>query len=178
MVILIILCCLLISGFLGLVIYFIMDKVKFDYPERPTQYYCLDGTLRLDEERVQKYETEYNKVKHKEKVYKIFSIVLCVLLAIGIAVGGYVGTVDIINKNLSREINGYNASKLTIEQSINNTELSGLERLELVKQAQDKNEWLAKQKVDVHFWGNCYYYKIVVNAIDNMEYINLGESYD
>lgn len=68
----------------------------------------------------------------------------------------------------------YQAQKITIEQSLSNEELSGLERIELVKQASELNGWLASQKVTMSKWTEFDIYKSVREEYQRAEYIDLG----
>lgn len=64
----------------------------------------------------------------------------------------------------------YLAQKQTIEMSLENEELSGLERIELVKQATELNGELAERKARVQLW----HFVVYDNTIyDNVELIKL-----
>lgn len=64
----------------------------------------------------------------------------------------------------------YNAQKITIEQSINNDSLDGLERIELVKQATQLNGNLARKKELFGRWHVVAYDKYIY---DDVEFISL-----
>lgn len=66
----------------------------------------------------------------------------------------------------------YSASKYTIEQSLDNPDLTGLERIQLVQQASDLNGQLAERKMRMNLWYYVYYdYSIY----DNIEFIDLSK---
>lgn len=65
----------------------------------------------------------------------------------------------------------YNAQKYTIEQSLKQDTLGGLERIELVKQATELNGELAERKAKFDLWYHVHYDNSIY---DNVELIDLG----
>lgn len=65
----------------------------------------------------------------------------------------------------------YNAQKYTIEQSLKEEDLTGLERFELVKQATELNGELAERKAKFELWYHVHYDN---DIYDNVELIDLG----
>ncbi len=60
----------------------------------------------------------------------------------------------------------YETKKITIEQSLSNENLSGLERIELVKQAVDLNGELAERKARCERWHCVLYDKTIFNEVE------------
>lgn len=63
----------------------------------------------------------------------------------------------------NEQVECYKMAKITIEDSIANEYLTGLERLELVKQTTEKNEWLGATKYEVKRWYNFYLDKDILD---------------
>ena len=64
----------------------------------------------------------------------------------------------------------FEAQKQTIEMSLDNENLSGLEKIELVKQASELNGEMAERKAKLQVWHYVTYNK---SAYDNIEPISL-----
>lgn len=97
------------------------------------------------------------------------------LIALIIGIGAWVGFAFIgvqLNTNSHRAyLQKYLIQKETIEMSLENDNLSGFERVELVKQATELNGELAEKKAYIKFW----YSGVNDNTIyDNVEFINLN----
>lgn len=98
---------------------------------------------------------------------------------IGIGIGAlliFIGSVFVgIGINTENEkvfVKKYLAQKQTIEMSLEVEELSGLERIELVRQATELNGELAERKAQFELW----YFVVYDNTIyDNVELINLNK---
>ena len=98
--------------------------------------------------------------------YWVISIISCIVIWTGslfIGIG--------INTNAERVyIKKYLAQKQTIEQSLKNENLTGLERVQLVIQATELNGEFAERKARFDLW----YFVVYDNTIyDNVELINL-----
>ena len=78
------------------------------------------------------------------------------------------------NESLAEDIASHEAYVMTIEASLDNEDLTGLERLELVKQASEQNAWLSKKKYSCHRWYSFYLRDDLVNKIDSLEMIDLS----
>lgn len=84
----------------------------------------------------------------RETMVKIIAAVLFVSLIAG---GGIVGCT--IERHASRQyVETYTVEKQTIEASLRNGELSGFERVELVRQAAEANKGLAGHQYDCKQW--------------------------
>ena len=97
------------------------------------------------------------------------------LIALIIAVCAWIGFIFIgvqLNTNDHRAyLQKYLIQKETIEMSLESENLSGFERVELVKQAAELNGELAEKKAYIKFW----YSGVNDNTIyDNVEFINLN----
>jgi len=110
----------------------------------------------ISEEGKNKYQKYLEKCEAKSKRRKVFFYSLPVVIYI-ILIFAFSSLGAFIEKqNLNREVARYEASKYTIEMSLENADLTGLERIELVKQASEKNEWLAQKKYEVQQWYRFY----------------------
>ena len=95
-------------------------------------------------------------------------IVIVLLIILGTGIGGGIGAF-MEKEDLKKDIASYQASKYTIEQSLNNEQLSGLERIELVKLANEKNQWLERTKYKVKQWYSFYLDKELVLSLEMIE---------
>ena len=98
------------------------------------------------------------------------------LIALFISIGVWIGFIFIgiqINTNSEKAyLQKYLIQKETIEMSLENDNLSGFERVELVKQATELNGKLAEKKAYIKYW----YSGVNDNTIyDNVEFINLNK---
>lgn len=92
---------------------------------------------------------EYGSSKEKEKHIRIGVLVIIICLTLGAIVGG-----TIVHETNKQFILSYIVSKETIENSIKSTDISGLERIELVKQTLELNNSLTqKQYVSQRWYG-------------------------
>lgn len=192
----------LISGGILTAMVWIMDNIS--YPIEPKFYYLPLPTifpniwetdedyakrkkevLEIRKEEYQKereeYENEYeeyqnevkwcNKAIAKQHIIQAIVVICVFILVFAIS---YLGISYYLSMSSKEEIAEYQAQKVTIEQSLSNEELSGLERIELVKQASELNGWLAKQKVIMSKWTEFDIYKSVREEYQRAEYIDLG----
>lgn len=98
------------------------------------------------------------------------------LIALIIGVCAWVGFIFVgiqINTNSEKAyLQKYLIQKETIEMSLESENLSGFERIELVKQATELNGELAEKKAYIKYW----YSGVNDNTIyDNVEFINLNK---
>lgn len=126
----------------------------------------------MSEENKNKYEQYCLKVDKKSKLKKVFLLsfpvaIFIMLFTISICFGTFLD-----KQNLNKEIASYQASKHTIEMSLENEDLTGFERVELVKQASEKNEWLAQKQYEVQQWYRFYLDK---DAVLKLEPIDLAK---
>ena len=128
----------------------------------------------ISKEAEKKYQQYLAKTKKKSKRRKVFFYLLPVIVFIIFLFGFSSLGAFLDRKNLNEEIAKYEASKYTIEMSLENTDLTGFERIELVKQASEKNEWLAQKKYDVQQWYRFYLDKDKVLSLEEIK-LNKGE---
>ena len=96
----------------------------------------------------------------------ILIIIFIVVWIISIVIGCYIE-----NQKLKVETEQYRAVKETIETSLQSDKLTGLERIELVKQASEQNAWLKGTQYKVQQWYNFYLSKDILEV----EIINIKE---
>ena len=96
-------------------------------------------------------------------------VVLCVsgVMFIGSIFAG----IGISDESDKVYVQGYLAQKYTIEKSLDNADLSGLERLELVKRAAVLNGEMAMRKAEYYLWHHVHYDNTIY---DGVELIDLG----
>ncbi|MGN0961033.1 MAG: hypothetical protein ACI4PF_02395 [Christensenellales bacterium] len=132
--------------------------------------YCTRFQSPISEEGQKKYDNYCNKIHKKSIMKTIFFWALPVLIFAIVLFGfSYIGAF-LDREQLNKEIASYQASKYTIEISLENDDLTGLERVELVKQASEKNEWLARKQYEVQQWYRFYLNK---NAVLELKPIDL-----
>lgn len=120
----------------------------------------------MSEEQNIRYNEYSKKVFKKGKIKKRLSIYLVIIAYIFIVcISSYFGAF-LSNENLAREVEKYKANKYTIETSLQNNNLTGLERIELVKQASEQNSWLAEKRYEVQQWYNFYLNKDIVVKLE------------
>ena len=89
----------------------------------------------------------------------------CVAVGLGCAIPAWCDEADRIF------VQEYLAQKYTIEMSLDNEDLSGLEKIELVKLATELNGELAREKAQFDIWY-CVHYDYTI--FDDVELIDLG----
>lgn len=108
----------------------------------------------------------FNGDEEKENKHLLFSLFFC----IAIFVAGIFLGIGITTEEERVYVQKYLAQKQTIEMSLENEELSGFERIELVKQATELNGELAERKARFQLW----HFVVYDNTIyDNVELIKL-----
>lgn len=112
------------------------------------------------------YENDKEKEKLADKKADI-ALIVHIILFVGFIFAG-IGISDNGDRKFVVE---YQAQKYTIEASIENSDLTGLERIELVKLATELNKKLASRKYDFDKWYNVHYDNSIY---DGVEFINLG----
>lgn len=95
----------------------------------------------------------------------VWAIIVIALLILGGVMGGYAD-----NCEYDKYIYTYPTVKNTIESSLNNENLSGLERIELVKQATELNSKLVKTQYSSQQW----YGFTIDDKVMELEPINLN----
>jgi hypothetical protein len=106
---------------------------------------------------------------------EVLWFVITTIVAVAVLVGGIFLGVELTTGEAKTFIASFEAEKTTIEYSINNDALSGLERVELVKLACELNGELAARKEKSTFWHWVYFEK---GIYDNVEFIDLGGNGD
>lgn len=100
----------------------------------------------------------------------IKSLIINIVIAVLVWVGGVFAGIGIYTEEERVFIAKFEAQKQTIEMSLDNENLSGLERIELVKQASELNGEMAERKAKLQVWHYVTYNK---SAYDNIEPISL-----
>lgn len=109
------------------------------------------------------------------KKAKILTFIVTMLMAISIVlIFGLV--VNLNSITLQGEINAFTANKELIEKSIYNDKLSGLERIELVKQSTEMNSWLATTQAHMKKWTAFDYSNDIKDVLFLLEYIDLAKT--
>lgn len=82
---------------------------------------------------------------------KYFKKLALTFVIVGCIVGMFIGwNIDV--HRYGSYIDQYTSAKTTIESSIHNDQLSGFEKIELVKQATEENKELAAKQYDARQW--------------------------
>ena len=118
---------------------------------------------------VQEYEDNIARQNRRSIIFTIIAI----MVFISIFCLAYFSISYLRATYYEKQIAGYEAQKITIEQSLDNEDLSGLERIELVNNASKLNEWLAEEKIEISKWTKFDIYSSVKEQYANAEYINL-----
>lgn len=100
----------------------------------------------------------------------IKSLIINIAIAVLVWIGAVFIGIGIYTEDERLFIAKFEAQKQTIEMSLDNENLSGLERIELVKQASELNGEMAERKAKLQVWQ----YVTYNNAMyDNIEPISL-----
>lgn len=107
------------------------------------------------------YENTYNEI-----ISLGCAIIISLLfILIGEKIGIYLDQTE-----YEKQINTYIITKQTIEDTIQNKNISDLEKIELLKQVNEQNQKLEELKVEVRQWYNFY---LDESKIENLEPIKL-----
>lgn len=131
-------------------------------------HYDYDNKLsKQDEQRYEDYKRKCRRIRKVKNILLIsLPIVLFIIALLGFArLGAFLD-----NEHLKKDVEEYKSAKYTIEQSLTNEQLTGLERIELLKQVRYKNEWLARKKYEVGAWYN---FHLDDKIILDLEFIDL-----
>ena len=151
----------ILSFIFGLIVFCCACGIYFNLNEEETIYrFDFPGDVKRKEEK-------NKKIEKQRKIFVAISFIVFVIQLFGFT---WLGAV-VENKNFCAEVEEYKASKYTIEMSLKNDDLTGFERIELVKQATEENKWLANAKYKVQIWYNFHLDKSVLQ----LEMIKLGE---
>lgn len=144
---------------------------RFNYSEEQVAEMEKEAEARYQEKLVQ-YNKAVKKVAKQKRIYYGTRITIFTLVMLFVLIGTYVGISYGFSKLYQRDLIGYEAEKMTIEQSLANESLTGLEKFELVQQASKLNKWLAHQKFDYERWAYFDIDKTVKKAYKDAEFIN------
>lgn len=108
----------------------------------------------MTEEDKKKYKDYKKDMEKKAKIKYVSFLIFPILLVIIIVTLITVMAANIERHKVNAEVEGYKMVKYTIEQSLENDNLTSLERIELVKQASEYNKWLGEAKYKVTVWYN------------------------
>lgn len=101
---------------------------------------------------------------------KLKVIIPAIVLVISIVIIG----LTIANSSLGQHIESFKAHKQVIESSINNENLNGLERFELMKLAAEHNANIAKIQFAMKLWYNVGHSPTLINELMNLQPINVS----
>ncbi|MEG0577008.1 MAG: hypothetical protein RR500_04060 [Bacilli bacterium] len=87
------------------------------------------------------------------------------IIVLGIIIGAVIG-IKVEKVNYEKFINSYNLTKETIEKSIKSSDITGLERVNLIEQINKKNEELEDIRVNVKQWWYSYLDKDLLNSLE------------
>ena len=113
------------------------------------------------------YDCEQWEESHKGMIMGII-VALCVIICCSL-LGLNLDQID-----YEKKVNTYITTKQTIENAMQNKELTGLEKIELVKQINEQNQKLEELKIDVKQWYSFYLDESKVNELQPIE-IKVGE---
>lgn len=142
------------------------DVLKQPYDNKNLWRDCYKETSKEMQEQYDKYK---NKLEIKSKARRISLVCLAICIYIGLICGFCSLGAFLDNESLRKDVASYQASKYTIEQSLQNDKISGLERIELVKLANEKNEWLARTQYDIQQWYRFYLDKDLVLTLEKID---------
>ncbi len=145
------------------------SKIK----KEPYYGYCYYST-EMDDATKAEYITYNKKLRIKSTIKQTLVHCIPVVVAAVIIFGLSAFGSFIDNEILAEDLASYEAYVMTMETSLDNEDLTGLERLELVKQASEQNAWLSKKKYTCHRWYNFYLRDDLVDKIDSLEMIDLS----
>lgn len=100
------------------------------------------------------------------KYGKIQITVVVLVLCLSMFIGARVHI-----RMFERDVKQFESAKATYSESIKSTDVSGLERIEIVNKITEENKTLARLKYDATKW---YYFYLPDNLVDNLEPIKLN----
>lgn len=133
------------AGFVLLIIMFINDVI-FD-----------NGFTDRDAKTDRTYLTTYGKIS---------IMIAVVILGLSTFIGAQVHI-----RMFEKDIKQFESAKATYSEAIKSSDISGMERIEIVNRIAEENKTLARLKYDASKW---YYFYLPDNLVDNLEPIKLG----
>lgn len=125
-----------------------------------------------EEEKFLKYQEKTQKKNNRiTRFLIILPFIIFIILIVSFSWFGAFVEQESLNKGIER----YIASKEIIEESLDNDNLTGVEKFEIVKQAKEENKWLAEKQYEVKQWYRFYLDKDVVLNLEFIALSNLGE---
>ena len=112
----------------------------------------------------------YENIKKRRCEYRFLTWLMPLIVAICAWIGFTFVGIGIYTEEERIFIAGFEAQKQTIEMSLDNENLSGLEKIELVKKATELNGELAERKSRFNMW---HYVSYDNSMYDNIEPISL-----
>lgn len=100
------------------------------------------------------------------KYGKIQITVVVLVLCLSMFIGARVHI-----RMFERDVKQFESAKATYSESIKSTDVSGLERIEIINKITEENKTLARLKYDATKW---YYFYLPDNLVDNLEPIKLS----
>lgn len=87
--------------------------------------------------------------KHEKFVGCIGIVIMVTILIVGVLI-----PIQLDNSSMEQYIAGYKSTKSTYTEAINNESMTGLEKINLVKDLVNENEYLAKKQSTINRWWN------------------------
>lgn len=100
-------------------------------------------------------------------IYIVFILLVVVSVIGGPIIGGKTGKYE-TTKKYESYVKSYEVKKETIENSLKNDNLTGLEKLSLVQEVTSLNSTLATKKVEYSKWYYWYLDKTLINSLENI----------
>lgn len=94
------------------------------------------------------------------------AIALTIIVSVAVFIAGLFVGVGLNTEEAQVWSAKYEAQKTTIEQSLDSEVLSGLERIELVKQSSELNGELAERQATAELWHVVYYDEDVYSGLE------------
>ena len=117
----------------------------------------------------------YENIKKRRCEYRFLTWLMPLIVAICAWIGFTFVGIGIYTEEERIFIAGFEAQKQTIEMSLDNENLSGLEKIELVKKATELNGELAERKSRFNMWHYVSYDNSMYNDIEPISLEIKGE---
>lgn len=117
----------------------------------------------------------YENIKKRRCEYRFLTWLIPLIIAICAWIGFIFIGIGIYTEEERIFIVGFEAQKQTIEMSLDNENLSGLEKIELVKKATELNGELAERKSRFNMWHYVSYDNSIYNDIEPISLEIKGE---
>ena len=121
-------------------------------------------------------EDDYNNSDLVKKFERklLITFLVAIIITIGVSIGSFYLMRYEVNKNVEREIAEYTIAKITYEEALKNSNLTGLERLQIIKVITEENKNLANRKVMMTRWARFDIKDELKLQMLELEYINVS----